>query len=103
MVERIIDIVFDLLYAAIDFAEILIVIRCVLSFVPDWNNRFTAFIYSVTEPILRPCRTILNQFELIRRFPVDFSPILAFFLLGLTARVLSMLLRLVLRLVGIFL
>lgn len=92
----------SILDIAIYFAEILIIIRCLLSFLPDWNNAFTAFIYTVTEPMLRPCQKILDQFEFTRRLPIDFSPILLFVLLGVCRRVIGMILILVLKIAGLF-
>ena len=102
VVPKIIEIVFQLLYSLLTVIQVLIIIRCVLSFVPDWNNRFTAFIFGVTEPILSPCRSILRQFDFFRMLPIDLSPILAFLLLGLANRVLWMLESVIWRWVGVF-
>ena len=100
--QKVIQILFQLLYSAVTLVEVLIIIRCVLSFLPDWNNRFTAFIFGVTEPILAPCRAILRQFDFLRMLPIDLSPILAFILLGILNRVLMMLESVIWRWVGVF-
>tara|TARA_B100000700_G_C14500412_1_gene603762 strand:+ start:216 stop:401 length:186 start_codon:yes stop_codon:yes gene_type:complete len=57
----------------------------VLSWIPNQlNNRYITILYTISEPILRPIR---------ETFPLqgggfDFSPILAFFLLGFIKKLL---------------
>lgn len=64
-----------------------IFIRCILSFFPDFNNRFTYLVYVVTEPILTPCRKLLERLEFTRTLPFDFAPLLAFLILGFLLRI----------------
>ncbi|HBD63696.1 MAG TPA: YggT family protein [Clostridiales bacterium] len=61
----------------------LILIRVLLSFFPTLqSSRISYFIYQMTEPILAPCRAILDRLGLGMGM-LDFSPILAFLLLRL--------------------
>ncbi len=61
----------------------LILIRVLLSFFPTLqSSKISYFIYQMTEPILAPCRAILDKLGLGMGM-IDFSPILAFLLLGL--------------------
>ncbi len=61
----------------------LILVRVLLSFFPTLqSSRISYFIYQMTEPILAPCRAILDRLGLGMGM-IDFSPILAFLLLGL--------------------
>ncbi|WP_313347104.1 YggT family protein [Sedimentibacter sp.] len=61
----------------------LILIRVVLSFFPTLqSSKISYFIYQMTEPILAPCRAILDKLGLGMGM-FDFSPILAFLLLNL--------------------
>lgn len=61
----------------------LILVRVLLSFFPTLQtSRISYFIYQMTEPILAPCRAILDRLGLGMGM-IDFSPILAFLLLGL--------------------
>lgn len=94
--------VYQVLTILLDALELVILVRCILSFVPDFNNGFTRFIYNVSEPILGPCRNLLYRFEFTRRLPLDFSPILAFLLIGLTGRVLAMVYRLIWQILMLF-
>ncbi|MFH1858449.1 MAG: YggT family protein [Candidatus Omnitrophota bacterium] len=56
----------------------LLLIRCIISRVnPDPNNGIVQFLYKVTEPVLIPIRRILPAAWGIG---IDFSPLIAFFL-----------------------
>ena len=61
----------------------LILVRVLLSFFPTLqSSRISYFIYQMTEPVLAPCRAILDRLGLGMGM-MDFSPILAFLILGL--------------------
>lgn len=61
----------------------LILVRVLLSFFPTLHSsKISYFIYQMTEPILAPCRAILDRLGLGMGM-IDFSPILAFLLLSL--------------------
>ncbi|MGD9567132.1 MAG: YggT family protein [Sedimentibacter sp.] len=61
----------------------LILVRVLLSFFPTLqSSKISYFIYQMTEPILAPCRAILDRLGLGMGM-IDFSPILAFLLLSL--------------------
>jgi YggT family protein len=61
----------------------LILVRVLLSFFPTLqSSSISYFIYQMTEPILAPCRAILDKLGLGMGM-IDFSPILAFLLLSL--------------------
>ncbi|MDI9496299.1 MAG: YggT family protein [Bacillota bacterium] len=64
----------------------LILVRAILSFFPTLQtSRISYFIYQMTEPVLAPCRAILDKLGLGMGM-VDFSPILAIILLNLLVR-----------------
>ncbi len=61
----------------------LILIRVLLSFFPTLQtSKISYFIYQMTEPVLAPCRAILDKLGLGMGM-FDFSPVLAFLLLSL--------------------
>ena len=93
----------NILDIAIRFVEILVFIRCILSFLPDWNNAFTAFVFTVTEPLLKPCRRIIERVTFLRNLPVDFSPIVLFLLLWAVRNLIGMIMILVIKIEGLFL
>lgn len=66
----------------------LILIRAILSFFPTLQtSKISYFIYQMTEPVLAPCRAILDKLGLGMGM-FDFSPILAIILLNLMIRLL---------------
>ncbi len=61
----------------------LILVRVLLSFFPTLQySKISNFIYQMTEPIMAPCRAILDKLGLGMGM-IDFSPILAFLLINL--------------------
>ena len=82
LLYKIIDITFNLL-------QMLIIIRVVFSWIPiphDPHNQLMQLLYQVTDVILKPIREILP----LQSVGVDFSPIVAFFLLGFVKKFLLM-------------
>ncbi|MCL2707919.1 MAG: YggT family protein [Defluviitaleaceae bacterium] len=75
--------------------NILILARVILSWLPmAHNNQIVRFLFALTEPILAPIRKIIRKSPLGGPgMMLDFSPIIAFFLLYLLQNVLDSLLR----------
>ncbi len=71
------------------FLYIMIIIRVFLSWLPtSANTGIARFIYQVTDPIVEPFRTLLARF--VPRGPgihLDFSPVIALFVLNILRRV----------------
>lgn len=76
--------VINLIYYVYTILELLILARCILSFLP-FNNRFTGWIYMATEPLLSPFRNLMYRFNY--NLPIDFSPVLAILALRLIYQV----------------
>ncbi|HNZ82999.1 MAG TPA: YggT family protein [Sedimentibacter sp.] len=78
-----IKIALGLLFRIIDS---LILIRVILSFFPTLqSSRISYFIYQMTEPVLAPCRAILDRLGLGMGM-IDFSPLVALILLNILQR-----------------
>jgi len=61
----------------------LILVRVLLSFFPTLqSSKISYFIYQMTEPIMAPCRAILDKLGFGMGM-MDFSPILAFLVINL--------------------
>ncbi len=68
--------------------ELLLILRVILSWIRlDPYHPIVNFIYRTTEPILEPIRQVLPTMSMI-----DFSPLVAFFLLSLLERVVTQIL-----------
>ncbi len=72
-----------ILIRLLDLAELLILIRVIISWLPIGHNRFAEILYMMTEPVLAPIRRLLDGAMGSRRIMFDFSPIIAFLLIGL--------------------
>ena len=60
----------------------LLVFRAIASWFPQvQNSRIGQLLYTVTEPMGAPCRSFLSRFRSLRTMPLDFSTLLAFFIL----------------------
>lgn len=71
----------------------LLFIRIILSWVRiNPYGKFYRFIFELTEPVLAPFRRIFRPSP---SFPIDFSPILAFFALALVQKLLVYLILLI--------
>ncbi len=78
-----------LLYIIIDngfnLLQMLIIIRVILSWIPhDPYNQIIQLLYQLTDIILKPLRDILP----LQSAGIDFTPIIAFFLLGFIKKIL---------------
>lgn len=74
----VIRIIISLISSVFYIYEILIFARCILSFMP-MNNGITGWVYRATEPVLSPCRKLMDKFNV--NLPIDFSPMVALLLM----------------------
>lgn len=79
------------LYYLLEVVNLILIVRCVISWLPLGYNRFTEMLYTLTEPILAPIRRLLEKTMGGRTMFVDFSPIVAFLLITLIQRLIFML------------
>ena len=76
---------YRLIHIAFDIIQFLIIIRVILSCVPhDPYSQWVRLLNDATEPVLKPIRQTVP----ITSMGVDFSPIVAFILLGFLKKVL---------------
>ena len=81
-------------YYVIGFLQILIFVYVILSWIPQARNSRWGYMLSVfVEPILSPVRNLLGRIETLRMLPIDLSPIVAWFLLGILQSIIGMLLQ----------
>lgn len=70
-----------------DVLSFLILARVLCSwFIRNPYNRLYQILLALTEPLLAPCRKLLERFQ--GNLMIDFSPVLALFLLSIIYRVL---------------
>ncbi|MBQ4160886.1 MAG: YggT family protein [Clostridia bacterium] len=71
----------------INILELLVIIRCILSWIPGFQNAFVELIYKLTDPFLLPIQKALFRMTSGQMF-IDISPIILFFLLRLVTSLL---------------
>lgn len=82
-----------------DVLSFAILIRCILSWLPiNRNNFFYNIIYSLTEPIMAPIRRLIDRSPLGGGMMIDFSPVIAYFLIYVAEAVLISLIYAIFRL-----
>jgi YggT family protein len=66
-----------------EFLVIMIVLRCILSWLPvGWNNPIVQFTARLSDPIVSPIRSLVYKSPLGNaRMVIDVSPVIALFLL----------------------
>jgi YggT family protein len=73
--------------------NLLILVRCILSWMPAFYGKpVVRLIYRLTEPLLAPIRNIMQKSPLGGGMPVDFSPVIAMILLDVVYEVIVKLL-----------
>ena len=79
-----------ILYRFLEIYELVIFARCIMSFFG--YNKIYEILYDLTEPVLKPVRSLLNKTPL-GNMPLDFSPVIAMILIGVAERCLVYLSR----------
>jgi YggT family protein len=70
------------LWSLLNLLEFFLIVRCVLSWLPDLQrSQIASFIYMMTDPLVMPFQALLQNFNFSRTIPIDFSPIFAFMVL----------------------
>ena len=72
---------FTLIYRLLGLYSWVIIAHCVLSFMPQFNNRFTQAIHQLCEPVLQPVRNFLQG--RLRMGYMDFSPVVVILAISL--------------------
>lgn len=71
----------DAVFSIMEFA---ILARVIISWLPiPRENKLIQMLYTITEPILAPIRNLVARSAFGRNMMFDFSPIIAFLLLGI--------------------
>jgi len=77
--------VFNTLFGLLELA---ILLECIASWIPEiQGNKFISLIHNFTYPLLDPFRRLQGKFS--PGLPMDFSPIIALFVIDLLKRLLK--------------
>lgn len=84
------NLIIYLISALISIYASVLLIYCITTwFIHDPSNLFLKALSSVTEPLLKPIRTLLYRFEFFRNSPIDFSSLMLFFILQIITNLLN--------------
>lgn len=79
--------IYTVLNMLFNLLELAIFIECVASWIPQiQGNKFMSLIHNLVYPILEPFRRLQDKFS--PGLPMDFSPIIALFVIDLLKRLL---------------
>ncbi len=88
--ETVTFVVTRLCLIALDFLSLAILIRVILFWIPlEDDNKFDAFFYAITEPVIMPMRRLLDRFEAISMIPMDIPLLLTAVIISGLSTVLS--------------
>ena len=86
--ELILIILRNTVHTLIFALEIAMFIRAIISWFPIDENKFTDFLYSVTEPVIMPIRLLFEKLGWFQNLPIDISFFVTFILLSLLSNIL---------------
>ncbi len=67
-----------------------ILIRVIVSWLPfPKDNQFIRLLYQITDPVLMPIRNMIERTSWGRNMMIDFSPIIAFLILGVLINIIA--------------
>ena len=67
---------------------LLFIVSAVLSWLPNIDNAFTDFVFSVTEPVLAPIRDLIDRLGVSSALPIDLSFLVVMILLSIVLKLL---------------
>lgn len=81
-----ITVIIRALIALIRIIQWLILIRAVISWLPmNAAGPIYVLLSQLTEPVVGPVRSVMERLPSIGEIPIDFSPLVAYFLLGVVS------------------
>lgn len=90
--------VYKTINLVLNIFEIVLIARVLISWLPvSRNNKLIDLLYTITEPVLSPIRNMLSRSSFMNNSMfsmIDFSPIVAFILIGVLRNLILMVLRL---------
>ena len=84
--EEALYIISTIVQVVLSVLQLAMLLRAILSWFPIEPNKFTDFLYGITEPVIYPFRALFNRLNWFQNFPIDISftvAYLALFLIGI--------------------
>ena len=77
--------------------ELAMLVRAIASWIPGASGTWLDLVYTITEPIIAPVRSLLEKVPLFKSSPIDFSFMIAYFLIIILGELFSAFTGVVLR------
>jgi uncharacterized protein YggT (Ycf19 family) len=77
-----IEIVKNVVIISLTFVEFAMLVRAVLSWFPLDTNKFTEFLFAITEPFIQPIRALFVKMNWFQDMPIDMSFLFAYILIS---------------------
>lgn len=84
------QIVATVVVSMLSVIQLAMMIRAILSWLPIDDNKFTDFLYGLTEPIIYPIRALFVRMNWFQQSPLDMAFFITFLILSLLTSVLSL-------------
>lgn len=62
--------------------QLAMLVRAILSWFPIEENKFTDFLFGITEPVIYPVRLLLEKLNWFQNLPIDMSFMITYLLLS---------------------
>ena len=80
--ELFVDLVARTAIALLFALQICMFVRAILSWFPMEPNKFTDFLFGVTEPVIYPVRRLMEKMNWLQGLPIDMSFMITYLLLS---------------------
>ena len=81
--EFVLQIVVNVVVLLLSAIQLAMLVRAILSWFPIDSNRFTDFLYGITEPLIYPIRRLFERLNWFQNMPIDMSFMVAYLLIWL--------------------
>ena len=80
--EYVLNILANVAVLLLSGIQLAMLLRAILSWFPMEPNKFTDFLFGVTEPVIYPVRMLLEKMNWLQGLPIDMSFMITYLLLS---------------------
>ncbi len=78
---QVLQIVANVVVLLLTAIQLAMLVRAILSWFPMDDNKFTDFLYGITEPVIYPVRMLFEKMNWFQNLPIDISFMVTYLLL----------------------
>ena len=84
----VLQVIADVVVLLLSVIQLAMLARAILSWFPIDSNRFTDFLYGITEPFIFPIRKLFEKMNWFQNIPIDMSFMTAYLILFIVLMIL---------------